>query len=156
YTSARLMHEAGVTALLVGDSAGNVVLGHNTTLPVPLSPLIELTAAGRRGAPMSFLVGDMPFGSYGGSVDRGVRNVCRMVQLSGCDCVKLEASDGLLPLVEALADVGVAVMAHLGLRPQTVGILGGGYRAQGRTDEAAQVIVDLAGSMQTAGEAAIT
>src|SRR5215207_8592239 len=84
YTTARLMHEAGVPALLVGDSAANVVLGHPTTIPVPLSLLIELTAAVRRGAPMSFLIGDMPFGSYGGSVDRGVRNVGRMVQLSGC------------------------------------------------------------------------
>src|SRR4051795_319053 len=69
YTSARLMQEAGVPALLVGDSAANVVLGHPTTLPVPLRLMIELTAAVRRGAPMSFLVGDMPFGSYGGSVD---------------------------------------------------------------------------------------
>jgi len=155
YTSARLMHEAGVPALLVGDSAANVVLGHPTTLPVSLRFMIELTAAVRRGAPMSFLVGDMPFGSYGGSVDRGVRNVARMLQLSGCDCVKLEVSDGHLPLVEALADVGVAVMAHLGLRPQTVGILGGGYRAQGRTAESAQAIVDLAVRMQHAGAAAI-
>jgi 3-methyl-2-oxobutanoate hydroxymethyltransferase len=155
YTSARLMQEAGVPALLVGDSAANVVLGHPTTLPVPLRLMIELTAAVRRGAPMSFLVGDMPFGSYGGSVDRGVRNVARMLQLSGCDCVKLEVSDGHLPLVEALADVGVAVMAHLGLRPQTVGLLGGGYRAQGRTAESAQAIVDLAVRMQHAGAAAI-
>jgi 3-methyl-2-oxobutanoate hydroxymethyltransferase len=154
YTNARLMHEAGVPMLLVGDSAANVVLGHPTTLPVPLTLMIELTAAVRRGAPLSFLVGDMPFASYGGSVDRGVRNVGRMVQLSGCDCVKLEVSDGHLPLVEALADVGVAVIAHLGLRPQTVGLLGG-YRAQGRTADSAQDIVDLAVRMQHAGAAAI-
>src|SRR5213596_1003297 len=68
YTTARLMHEAGVPALLVGDSAANVILGHPTTLPVPLRFMVELTAAVRRGAPMSFLVGDMPFASYGGSV----------------------------------------------------------------------------------------
>jgi 3-methyl-2-oxobutanoate hydroxymethyltransferase len=154
YTSARLMHEAGVTSLLVGDSAGNVVLGHDTTLPVPLTVLIELTAAVRRGAPMSFLVGDMPFGSYGGSVDRGVRNVCRMVQLSACDCVKLEVSDSHLPLVKALSDAGVAVMAHLGLRPQSVGILGG-YRAQGKTADDAEQIIDLAVCMQDAGAATI-
>jgi 3-methyl-2-oxobutanoate hydroxymethyltransferase len=154
YTSARLMHEAGVPALLVGDSAANVVLGHPTTLPVPLSLLIELTAAVRRGSPMSFLVGDMPFGSYGGSVDRGVRNVCRMLQLSACDCVKIEVSESHVPLVKALADAGVAVMAHLGLRPQSVGLLGG-YRAQGKTADEAKAIVELAARMERAGAAAI-
>ena len=154
YTTARLMHDAGVPALLVGDSAANVILGHPTTLPVSLSLLIELTAAVRRGAPMSFLVGDMPFGSYGGSVGRGVRNVCRMLKLSGCDCVKLEVGDGHLALVKALADTGVAVMAHLGLRPQSVGLLGG-YRYQGRTAAEAAGIVSLAARMQRAGAAAL-
>src|SRR3712207_1078548 len=149
YTTARLMQEAGVPTLLVGDSAANVVLGHPTTLPVSLSLMIELTAAVRRGAPMSFLVGDMPFGSYGGSVGRGVRNVSRMLKLSGCDCVKLEVSDGHAALVEALAGNGVAVMAHLGLRPQSVGLLGG-YRYQGRTAAEAADIVRLAVRMQRA------
>jgi 3-methyl-2-oxobutanoate hydroxymethyltransferase len=154
YTNARLMHQAGVPALLVGDSAANVVLGHSTTIPVPLSFMIELTAAVRRGAPMSFLVGDMPFGSYAGSIDRGVRNVTRMLQLSGCDCVKLEVSESHQPLVKALVDAGVAVMAHIGLRPQSVGLLGG-YRAQGRNADDARSIVDLAVQMQRCGVAAI-
>ena len=91
---ARLMQEAGVPALLVGDSAANVVLGHPTTLPVPLSFMIELTAAVRRGAPLAFLVADMPFGSYAGDVTSAARSVCRMVKLSGCDCVKLEVAAG--------------------------------------------------------------
>jgi 3-methyl-2-oxobutanoate hydroxymethyltransferase len=155
YTTARLMHEAGVPTLLVGDSAANVVLGHPTTLPVRLALMIELTAAVRRGAPMSFIVGDMPFGSYGGSIDRGVRNVCRMLQLSGCDCVKLEVSDAHVPLVNALAEAGVAVMAHLGLRPQTIGLMGGSYRFQGRTAAEAYAIVELASRMEKAGAAAI-
>src|SRR5687767_2311813 len=154
FTTARLMHEAGVPALLVGDSAANVVLGYPTTLPVSLSLMIELTAAVRRGAPMSFLVGDMPFGSYGSSVGRGVRNVCRMLKLSGCECVKLEVSEGHLSLVSALADVGVAVMAHLGLRPQSVGLMGG-YRFQGRTAAEADHIVRLAARMEAAGAAAL-
>ena len=154
YTTARLMQAAGVPALLVGDSAANVVLGHPTTVPVSLSLMIELTAAVRRGAPLSFLIGDMPFGSYGGSVGRGVRNVCRMLKLSGCDCVKLEVSGGHVPLVKALAEVGVAVMAHLGLRPQSVGLLGG-YRYQGRTAAEAAEIVSLAVKMQGAGAAAV-
>src|SRR3954468_21279491 len=84
YTTARLMHEAGVPALLVGDSAANVILGYETTLPIPLDFLIQLTSAVRRGSPLSFLVGDMPFGSYQGGGGRAVENVCRMVQLSGC------------------------------------------------------------------------
>src|ERR1700693_5621198 len=79
YSTARLMHHAGVPILLVGDSAGSVILGYENTLSVKLDFLIELTAAVRRGAPNALLVGDMPFGSYQGSVARGVRNVCRMV-----------------------------------------------------------------------------
>jgi len=154
YTTARLMQEAGVPLLLVGDSAANVILGHTTTLPASLDFQIEITAAVRRGAPYAFVIGDMPFGSYGGSIDLGVSNVCRLVKLSGCDCVKIEAADGHATLVKALADMGVAVMAHLGLRPQTVGVLGG-YKYQGRTAIDAQQIVSTALKMQDAGAVAI-
>jgi 3-methyl-2-oxobutanoate hydroxymethyltransferase len=154
YTTARLMQEAGVPALLVGDSAGNVILGHDTTLPVPLDFLIELTGAVRRGAPLAFVVGDMPFGSYQASSAQGVKNVCRMIQRSGCDCVKLEVGPTHLGLVNKLADAGVAVMAHLGLRPQSVGVYGG-YRYRGRTAEEAEQIVALALQMEDAGAAAI-
>src|SRR5688572_27208204 len=90
FTTARLMHEAGVPMLLVGDSAANVILGHETTLPAPLEFMIEITAAVRRGAPQALLMADMPFGSYHSSPARAVANVCRMVQLSGCDCVRSE------------------------------------------------------------------
>jgi 3-methyl-2-oxobutanoate hydroxymethyltransferase len=116
--------------------------------------MIELTRAVRRGAPRSFLIADMPFGSYHGSVARAVRNVFRMVQLSSCDCVKLEAAESQLGAIRELSDAGVAIMAHLGLRPQAVGVLGG-YRAQGRTAKEAQHIVDLAVAMQQHGAAAI-
>jgi len=154
YTMARLMHQAGLPMLLVGDSAGNVILGHDTTLPVPLHFMIQLAAAVRRGAPQALLVADMPFGSYHGSPGRAVRNVFRMVQLSGCDCVKLEAAPSQLPAIRELSDAGVAIMAHLGLRPQAVGVLGG-YRAQGRTAAEAGQIIDLAVRMQEHGAAAI-
>ena len=154
YTTARLMQEAGVPLLLVGDSAGNVVLGYDSTLPVSLDFMIEITAAVRRGAPLALLVADMPFGSYHEGIAQGVHNVCRMMQLSGADCVKLEVADSHLPLVRALADAGVAVMAHLGLRPQSVGVLGG-YKAQGRTAVAASAIVDLAVRAEQAGATAI-
>ncbi len=154
FTTARLMHEAGVPALLVGDSAANVILGHPTTLPVPLSFMIELAAAVRRGAPLSLLVADMPFGSYQASVARAVSNVTRMLQRSGCDCVKMEVAAGHARLVRTLADAGVAVVAHFGLRPQSVGLLGG-YRFQGRTADEAGKIVRLAKRMEKAGAAAL-
>src|SRR4051794_38553058 len=143
FTTARLMQEAGVPALLAGDSAANVVLGYPTTLPVSLAFMIEITAAVRRGAPLALVVGDMPFSSYHGSLDSGVRNVCKMVKRTGCDCVKLEVAEGHLPLVKALADAGVATIAHIGLRPQTVGLLGG-YKFQGRTAAEGEEIVKLA------------
>jgi 3-methyl-2-oxobutanoate hydroxymethyltransferase len=154
FTTATLMQRAGVPALLVGDSAANVILGHPTTLPVSLEFMIEITAGVRRGAPLAFLLGDMPFGSYHGSVSRGVRNVCRMVQQTGCDCVKLEAGISQLKLVRQLADAGIAVMAHLGLRPQSVGLLGG-YKAQGRSATEANEIVDTAIRFEDAGAAAL-
>src|SRR3982751_2936313 len=96
FTTAKLMQEAGVPALLVGDSAANVILGFDTTLPVPLHFMIQIAAAVRRGAPNTLLIADMPFGSYHGSPARALRSVFRMVQLSGCDCVKLEAAESQL------------------------------------------------------------
>ena len=154
FSTARLMQEAGVPALLVGDSAANVILGHPTTLPVPLSFMVEITAAVRRGAPLALVVADMPFGSYQGSVARGTKNVFSMVQRSACDCVKLEAGECTLPLIRELADAGVAVMAHLGLRPQSVAVVGG-YRYQGRTAAEAREIVELARKMESAGAVAL-
>lgn len=154
FTTARLMHEAGVPMLLVGDSAANVILGHATTLPVSLDFMIEITAAVRRGAPHALLMADMPFGSYHGGPGKAVSNVCRMVQLSGCDCVKLEAATSQLRTVRKLADAGVAIVAHLGLRPQAVGVMGG-YKFQGRTADEARDIVRLAERMQRAGAVAL-
>src|SRR5436853_3520718 len=150
FTTARLMQEAGVPVLLVGDSAANVILGHPTTLPVSLSFMVDITAAVRRGAPLALVVADMPFGSYQGSVARGTRNVFRMVKQTGCDCVKLEVGETQVGLVRELSDAGVAVMAHLGLRPQSVAVLGG-YRYQGRTAAEAADIVRLSKAMEADG-----
>ncbi len=154
YTTARLMDEAGVPMLLVGDSAGNVILGHDSTLAVDLEFLITLTGAVRRGAPRAFVVADMPFGSYQSSTRRGADNVFAMVRRTGADCIKLEVSQTHLRLIERVAGAGVAVMAHLGLRPQAVGLMGG-YKTQGRTASQAGEIVDLARQVQDAGAAAI-
>ncbi len=154
YSTARLMHEAGLPMLLVGDSAANVILGHDSTLPVPLDFMIELTAAVRRGAPLAFLVGDMPFGSYQTSEEQGAANVFRMVKSTGADAIKLEVTADDLPLVRRLAGAGVAVIGHIGLRPQAVGVMGG-YRFQGRTAQEATGIVALALLLQEAGAAAV-
>jgi len=153
YSTARLMQEAGVPMLLVGDSAANVILGHDTTLPVTFDFMMELTAAVRRGAPHAFVVADMPFGSYA-TLQEGVGNVCRMVKLSGCDCVKVEVGESHAQLVQHCADAGIAVMAHLGLRPQSVRLIGG-YKFQGRTAEEAARIVATCRSMEQAGAAAL-
>ena len=152
YTTARLMQEAGVPALLVGDSAGNVVLGYSTTLPVSLAFMIEITAAVRRGAPMAFVVADMPFGSYHGIGRHGACNVVRMVQRTGCDCVKLEVAAAHLDLVSrSWPAAGVAVMGSSGFSAPAVGQgWSGGYRTQGRTAEEAVAILALSLQMQRA------
>jgi 3-methyl-2-oxobutanoate hydroxymethyltransferase len=154
FSTARLMSEAGVPALLVGDSAASVILGHDNTLPVPLDFMIEITAAVRRGAPLAFVMADMPFGSFGGDVGRGFDAVCKVVKLSGCDCVKIEAADQHMALIRMLSGAGVAVVAHLGLRPQSIGLLGG-YKYQGRTAADAETLADLAVSLEAAGAAAL-
>ena len=154
FTTARHMQEAGVPTLLVGDSAASVILGYDTTLPVSLDFMIEITRAVRRGAPLAFLVADMPFGSYHASQEQGIANVCLMVKETNCDCVKIEAGKSHVGLVRALAEAGVAVMAHLGLRPQSVGLLGG-YKFQGRTADEAREIVALSLHMEEAGAVAI-
>lgn len=154
YSTARLMNDVGVPMILVGDSAANVILGHPTTLPVSLDFMVEITAAVRRGAPNALLVADMPFGTYGGSLDKGFEAAVRLMKQTGADLVKVETAEGHLPLVKALADAGVGVMPHLGLRPQSVNVVGG-YRSQGRTADDAVEIVSLAVRMQQAGAVAL-
>ena len=154
YTTARLMHEVGVPMILVGDSAANVILGHATTLPVSLEFMIEITRAVRRGAPDALLIADMPFGSVHGSLARSVRNVVKVVQQTGCDMVKIETTPRSARLITELADAGVAVMAHLGLKPQSIHVLGS-YRYQARTAAEARQLIDEALSMERAGAAAL-
>ncbi len=154
FSTARLMQEAGVPMLLVGDSAANVILGHDTTVSAPLAFMIEITAAVRRGAPKCLVCADMPFGSYGGDISRGFRNVIRMMKLSAADCVKLEVGPEHHSLIGELAGIGVAVIAHIGLRPQSVGI-SGGYRSRGRSADDAADLVETARDMEASGAAAL-
>lgn len=154
YTTATHMRAAGVPSLLVGDSAASVILGHATTIPISLDFLIELTAAVRRGHPEALLFADMPFGSYHASHAQGMKNIVKMMQQGHPDAVKLEVSHSHLPLIRKCADAGVPVMAHIGLRPQTVNLLGS-YKTQGRTPSEAAELLELAKACHDHGAAAL-
>lgn len=150
YTTATMMEEAGVDSLLVGDTAGEVILGRETTLATPLDFLLTITEAVRRGAPNVFLIGDMPFLSYQVSVEDALRNAGRFLTEAGCDVVKLEVDERHLDVIAAMARAGIPVMAHLGMRPQAVK-QEGGYRVKGKTADAAMQLIDDALRVEDAG-----
>ncbi|MEA2447904.1 MAG: 3-methyl-2-oxobutanoate hydroxymethyltransferase [Actinomycetota bacterium] len=148
--SARLLDEAGIPLILVGDTLGMVMLGHPTTLPVTMEDMLHHTSAVVRGRRDALVVGDMPFMSYQGSTEDGIRNAGRFLKEAGADAVKLEGGDRVVDLVARLTDAGIPVMGHLGLTPQSVNQFGG-YRVQGRSEEAAHQIVADAKALQSAG-----
>ncbi len=132
YPSGRLADLAGIDMVLVGDSAAQIVLGHDSTVPVTLDEMIVLARAAARGAARPLVVADLPFGSYQVSDEEAVRASVRFVKEAGVDAVKLEGAGPTLARVRAIAGAGVPVMGHIGLTPQSATMLGG-YRAQGRT-----------------------
>ena len=152
--SAHLLDDAGIPIILVGDTLGMVVLGHDDTLPVTVDQMIHHTAAVRRGVTNAFVVGDMPFMSYQASTEEGFRNAGRFLKEGRAHAVKLEGGGRVLELVSRLTDAGIPVMGHLGLTPQSVNQFGG-YRVQGRGDEAAHQIVADAKSLEAAGAFAV-
>jgi 3-methyl-2-oxobutanoate hydroxymethyltransferase len=154
YSTAKIMQAAGLDAILVGDTYAEVCLGHPTTLPLSVDHLVTVTAAVRRGAPNVFLIGDMPYLSYQVSAEDAIRNAGRFMADAGCDCVKVEVDARLANVVEALSRVPIPVIAHLGLRPQSVHHLGG-YRAQGTSAQSAKQIIDDAKLMEDCGASAI-
>ena len=148
---ARLVDEAGVDLILVGDSLGNVVAGFESTIPVTLDQMIYHAAAARRGVTRAMLVIDMPFLTYQVSVERALLNCGRAIQESGAAAVKLEgASDDVVRAVQAVVGVGIPVMGHVGFTPQSVHTLGG-FRVQGRDEDGAQRLVDEARRLEDAG-----
>ena len=148
---ARLCDDAGVDAILVGDSLGNVVAGLDSTIPVTLDQMIYHGAAVRRGTRRALVVVDMPFLTYQVSTERALLNAGRVMQEAGCDAVKLEgAADEITATVRALVRTGIPVIGHLGFTPQSVHVLGG-FRVQGRDDAAAQRMVDDARRLEDAG-----
>ncbi|MGB0716493.1 MAG: 3-methyl-2-oxobutanoate hydroxymethyltransferase [Phycisphaerae bacterium] len=154
YTTACLMEEAGIETLLVGDTYAEVVLGHSTTLPVTVDHLVTIAGAVRRGAPTRYLVGDMPYLSYQVSPEEAIRHAGRFMAEAGCDCVKVEVDRRLLTTVERMASATIPVMAHLGLRPQSIQSHGG-YSIQGRKADQARQIIEDARLMEEAGAVAL-
>ena len=152
--SARLLDEAGIPLILVGDTLGMVVLGHDSTVPVTMEEMLHHTAAVRRGTSNCFVVGDMPFMSYQVSVEEGIRNAGRFLKEAGANAVKLEGGGRTVELVARLTESGIPVMGHLGLTPQSVNQLSG-YRVQGREAADALRIVQEAKALESAGAFAV-
>jgi len=150
FPGARVAEEAGVDLVLVGDSAGQVVLGYESTVPVSVDEMLMLSSAVRRGLRTPLLVGDLPFGSYEASDEQAVATAQRFVKQAGCDAVKLERGGSSVARARAIVQAGIPVMGHVGLTPQTATALGG-YRAQGRTAERALVVARDAVALQDAG-----
>jgi 3-methyl-2-oxobutanoate hydroxymethyltransferase len=150
YPTGRLADAAGVDVVLVGDSAAMTVLGHDSTVPATMDEMLVLARAAARGARRPIVVGDMPFGSFQVSDEDAVRNAVRFVKEAGVDAVKVEGAGPTLSRVRALVGAGIAVMGHVGLTPQSATLLGG-FRAQGRTAEAARRVLDEALALEAEG-----
>ena len=154
YTTARFASDAGVEIILVGDSAAQLMLGFDSTLPATVDFMVTITAAVRRGAPNVYLIADMPFLSYHVSVSEAIRNAGRFLTEAGAQMVKVEATGAHLDTIRALNDAGIAVMAHLGIRPQRISTVGR-FRAEATTAEVAVELISLAEQMVNAGASAL-
>ncbi len=154
YSTAKLMDEAGIDAILVGDSLGNTMLGYEDTISVTMEDMIHHGAAVARGAKKTMVVVDMPFMSYQTSVYDALVNAGRLMKEGRAGAVKLEGGKSVCPQIKAITEAGIPVMAHLGLTPQSVNALGGN-RVQGKSIEAAQNIVEDAIAVQEAGAFAV-
>lgn len=154
YPSAKLAEEAGVDMILVGDSLGMVVLGYDSTIPVTVDDMIHHTKAVKRGAKDTYIVTDMPFMSYHVSRSDALKNAARIIQESGAHAVKIEGSKDVIYTISALTEAGIPVVAHLGLTPQAVGVLGG-YKVQGKDAESARQLIEDAKKVEKAGAIAL-
>jgi len=150
FPTARLLDEAGIETILVGDSASNVVLGYADTVPVTLDELLVLVRAVRRGVKHAMLIGDMPFGSYNVSTEQAIANGVRFMKEGGCEAVKLEGGGTMIPKIKAMTEAGIPVVGHLGLTPQTASLIGG-YKVQGNSAKKARAIIDDAKAIAAAG-----
>lgn len=154
YPTARIVDEAGIDIILVGDSLGNVVLGYGNTVPVTLEEILIHLKAVRRAVQRALLVADMPYGTFHTGDDDAVRNALRLVKEGGAEAIKLEGGHKRVHLVKRLVDEEISVMGHIGLTPQSINQLGA-YRVQGKTASAAQQLIDDAKAMEDAGAFAV-
>ncbi|HHY73195.1 MAG TPA: 3-methyl-2-oxobutanoate hydroxymethyltransferase [Bacillus bacterium] len=150
YPSARLAEEAQVDMILVGDSLGMVVLGYDSTIPVTVDDMVHHTKAVCRGAKDTFIVTDMPFMSYHSSLEDTMNNARRLMQDGGAHALKVEGAGDVCFTISQLTAAGVPVVAHLGLTPQSVGVLGG-YKVQGKDSETAKKLLEDAKAVEKAG-----
>lgn len=154
YSTAKLIDEAGVNGILVGDSLGMVMLGYEDTLSVTMEDMIHHIKAVTRGAKNALVVGDMPFMSYQTSVYDAVKNAGRLVQKGHCQAVKLEGGESVCPQIKAIVEASIPVMAHIGLTPQSVNAFGG-FKVQGKSEDAAKRILQEAKAVEKAGAFAV-
>lgn len=154
YPTARLLDEAGVDVLLVGDSLSMVVLGYDSTLPISIEEMLHHTRAVRRGTKRALVVADMPYGSYHSDTAESVRNAVRFVKEAGAEAVKVEGGERRLELIARLTEAEIPVMGHVGLTPQSVNALGG-FRVQGKTVDAAERLLRDARAVEAAGAFAV-
>ncbi len=150
YSTAKLIDESGVNAILVGDSLGNVVLGYEDTISVTMEDMIHHGAAVARGVKDALVVVDMPFMSYQTSVYDAVVNAGRLMKEGRADAVKLEGGASVCPQIKAITEAGIPVMAHLGLTPQSINAFGG-FKVQGKSEEAAKKLIEDAKAIEAAG-----
>ena len=154
YSTAKLMDEAGIDMILVGDSLGMVMLGYEDTVSVTMEDMIHHTAAVSRGTKNAMVVADMPFMSYQTSVYDAVVNAGRLMQQGRCHAVKLEGGSVVCPQIKAITDASIPVVAHIGLTPQSVNAMGG-FKVQGKSEEAARKLIEEAKAVEEAGAFAV-
>jgi len=154
YATATSLEAAEIDTILVGDSLASVLLGYRSTIPAEMDLMIALSLAVRKGAPSAYLIGDMPFLSYQPSIEHAMLNAGRFLKEAQCDAVKLEVSQYHEPIVKALSEAGISVMAHIGLRPQHIDKVGQ-YKCQGKTIAQAKAIIEDAKRMEDAGATTI-
>ncbi len=150
YTFAGIVDESKTEMILVGDSLGNVMTGFGSTIPVTVDMICHHAKAVVKGAPNTFVVGDMPFGTYNASNEQAVMTANRIMQETGCDCVKLEGGAKMAPRIKAIVDAGIPVMAHIGLTPQSISALGG-FKVQGKDSSVADQLLADALAVEEAG-----
>ena len=154
YTTATIVDESDNEIILVGDSLGMIMLGYDSTVPVTMEDMIHHIKPVVKGAPNTFIIGDMPFGSYNESIEQAIHNATRLTKETNCDCVKLEGGAAVVDTVRAIVKAGVNVMGHIGLTPQTASSVGG-FKVQGGTPESAMQLIKDAQALEAAGAFAI-